>query len=80
MANGSDLTIPREALVGSAKDAQVYVIKGAIARLRNLVIGSEYGTRLTVLSGLKDNETVVVNGLNNLRDSSLVTIIQKESQ
>ncbi len=77
--HGNELTIPREALVGSMKNAQVFVINGPLARLRDVVVGSEIGTRLVVLDGLKETETVVVNGQNNLKDSSLVTIIQKEN-
>ncbi len=70
------VTIPREALVGSAKDAMVFVVDGPVAKLRNLVIGGEYDTKLVVLSGLGAGETIVINGQNNLRDNSAVTIIK----
>ena len=76
MTGGSELTIPREALVGSMKDAQVFVVDGTTARLRNIVTGSEFGTRLIVLDGLKEGETVVVSGQNNLRDGSAVAVIR----
>jgi RND family efflux transporter MFP subunit len=69
------LTIPREALVGSAKDAQVYVVQNGIAYLRNIVIGGEYDTKLSVRSGLTDGEKIVVNGQNNLKDSTAVTVL-----
>ncbi len=70
------LGIPREALVGSMKDAQIYVVQNGIAHLRNIVIGGEYGTSLSVRSGLTQGEVVVVNGQNNLKDNTAVTVLQ----
>ncbi len=70
------VSIPREALVGSAKDAQVYVVQNGVARLRSIVVDGEYGTRLSVKSGLAAGETIVVNGQNNLKDNVAVTVLQ----
>jgi RND family efflux transporter MFP subunit len=70
------LAIPREALVGSMKDAKVYVLDGSIARLRSIVVGEQKGTDLTVLGGLSGGETVVVNGQNNLKDSVAVEVVK----
>lgn len=70
------LSIPREALVGSMKDAEVYVVKDGIAHLRSIVIGGAYDTRLSVRSGLNEGEQIVVNGQNNLKDNTAVTILK----
>jgi RND family efflux transporter MFP subunit len=70
------LAIPREALVGSMKDAKVYVVDGSIARLRPIVVGEQKGTELTVLGGLQGGETIVVNGQNNLKDSVAVDMVK----
>ncbi|HEY6951342.1 MAG TPA: efflux RND transporter periplasmic adaptor subunit [Bacteroidota bacterium] len=70
------LTIPRESLVGSMKDAQVFVVENGIARLRTIVIGGEYNTNLSVKSGLTAGESVVVNGQNNLKDNVAVTVLK----
>ena len=70
------VAIPREALVGSTKDAQVFVVDGGVAHLRNLVLGGEFGTKLVVLAGIAAGETIVVNGQNNLRDNFAVTVIK----
>jgi len=75
-AGGEVLTVPRDALVGSMKNPRVFMVSNNIARLKEIVTGSEFGTQLTVLSGLGVGETVVVNGQNNLKDSTLVTIIK----
>jgi RND family efflux transporter MFP subunit len=76
LAHDEALAIPREALVGSMKDPRVFVVDGAIARERTIVVGAEAGTDLMVLSGLRAGESVVVNGQNNLKDSVAVQILR----
>jgi RND family efflux transporter MFP subunit len=76
--NSDVLAIPREALVGSMKTPQVYIVDGGVARLRNIVAGSEIGTAISVLGGLKEGDIVVTNGQNNLKDSVAVTIMNKD--
>jgi RND family efflux transporter MFP subunit len=73
---GSVVTIPREALVGSTRNAQVFVVEGQKAKLRSLVVGGESGTKLLIVSGLNGGETIVTNGQNNLKDDVPVTIIR----
>ncbi|MEQ9442698.1 MAG: efflux RND transporter periplasmic adaptor subunit [Cyclobacteriaceae bacterium] len=71
------LQIPREALVGSIKNAQVYIVNDeSIAVLRDITIGAENGNYLEVLNGLQEGETVVSAGQINLTDSMKVQVIQ----
>lgn len=70
------LMIPRAAIVGSVKDAQVYVVEGSAAHLRSIVVGSESGTMIQVLKGLNEGELVVADGQNNLTDNAVVTIVK----
>jgi|YelNatPaOPRAMG01_1025707.scaffolds.fasta_scaffold00220_36 RND family efflux transporter MFP subunit len=70
------VVIPRSALIGSVKDAQVFVDENGIAKLRNLVIGNTSDNYLEVLSGLKPGEIVVVNGQNNLKDNYKIKIVK----
>jgi RND family efflux transporter MFP subunit len=70
------LTIPRQALVGSTKRPQLYIVANGIARLRDIVVGSQVGTSLEVRSGLKEAETIVISGQNNLKDSVAVTVLK----
>lgn len=70
------LSIPRQALVGSMKDPQVFVVKDNVAKLRHIVVGEEAGDALAVLEGLQAGEMIVVNGQNNLKDDSAVDVIQ----
>jgi RND family efflux transporter MFP subunit len=70
------VSIPRQALVGSLKNPQVFVLEQETARLRTIVVGSETGTELGIVSGLQDGDLVVVNGQNNLKDSMSVEVIK----
>lgn len=72
--DSESLVIPREALVGSIKDAKVYVVNNGIAQLRNVTIGSAYESFLEIKGGINSGEQIVVNGQNNLQDSDKVII------
>jgi len=71
------IVIPRESLVGSIKEPQVFVIENGFAKLRNLTVGDQSGIYVQVLQGLKEGETIVVNGQNNLVDNLQVKILNK---
>lgn len=66
------LTIPREALVGSIKNPQVYIFENGKVRLRGIVVGSEINTKLVVTQGLNANDQVVTSGQDNLTDNMAV--------
>src|SRR5690606_8306756 len=72
----SAVVIPREALVGSIRKPQVYVVNGDKAELRDLIIGMETGTDLEILQGLSGGETIVVNGQNNLKNGVAIAIVK----
>ena len=70
------LAIPREALTGSVKAPQVYVVENGMAKLRDVVLGSQFGTNVEVINGLTSGQTIVVNGQNNLSDNVKVEILK----
>ena len=76
IGNARAVAVPRSALVGSIKTPQVYVVREGKAFLRNIVVRGEAGDTLGVQQGLVEGEQVVINGQNNLRDSSSVLIVQ----
>jgi RND family efflux transporter MFP subunit len=76
-SNHNDVVaIPREALVGSFKKPQVFVVKDGIAKIRDLVIDAAIGANVEVLSGVREGESIVINGQNNLKDNVSVTIVK----
>lgn len=76
LSQSEALMIPREAIIGSVKKPEVFVVENGVAIKRPIIAGAESGTNVQLLSGLKENETIVVNGHNNLRDSMAVSIIK----
>jgi RND family efflux transporter MFP subunit len=76
MSGEKVILIPREALVGSVKEPEVFIIKDGVAHLRKLVIGAEQGTDLVVRQGLSEGETIVTNGQENLEDNVPVTVMK----
>ncbi|MFN3780980.1 MAG: efflux RND transporter periplasmic adaptor subunit [Candidatus Kapaibacteriota bacterium] len=74
---GRALLIPREALVGSKLEPKVYVVENNIAKLRDVVLGNDYGKKLEVTQGLSDGDLVVVEGLLNLKDGTSVEIVEQ---
>ncbi|MGA9119333.1 MAG: efflux RND transporter periplasmic adaptor subunit [Bacteroidota bacterium] len=72
------LTIPRLALIGSIKDAQVFVVRGNVAALQSVVIGKQSTDFYEVASGLSEGDTVVVGGQNNLVDQTRIQIVNRQ--
>ena len=63
-------------MVGSIKHPQVFVVENNIAKRRELVVGDAVGTSVSVLQGLKEGETIVVNGQTNLKDGVVVEVVR----
>lgn len=70
------IAIPREAIVGSIKDAHVYVIVNNKAQFRKIETGLESDKDVEVTSGLNIGEQLVVTGGNNLKDGLEVNIVK----
>lgn len=68
------IVIPRNALVGSARNAAVYKVEDNVAYLQKIVLGTSTGEELEVISGLQSGDQVVINGQINLTDSTAVVI------
>ncbi|HHE32005.1 MAG TPA: efflux RND transporter periplasmic adaptor subunit [Chlorobaculum parvum] len=68
------LLIPRQALIGSASEAAVFVVLDGKAHLTKLVAGAEYGTQIEVVQGLAPGDKVVVSGQSDLDDGSPVKV------
>jgi multidrug efflux pump subunit AcrA (membrane-fusion protein) len=66
--------MPREALIGSVKDAKVFTVENGIAKLHSVIIGNAYENQLEIKDGLKSGDKIVVNGQNNLQDDDKVVI------
>jgi cobalt-zinc-cadmium efflux system membrane fusion protein len=62
------LLVPRESIVDNEGQKIVYVMRnGEEFERRNVVVGDEYGAKVTVLSGVKPGERVVTQGAYQLK-------------
>lgn len=75
-ASKSEIAIPVAALQGPAasSSASVYVVRGSVARLVQVVLGEQKGDLVYVKSGLAEGDVVVIEGADALSDGSLVRI------
>ncbi|HET9570898.1 MAG TPA: efflux RND transporter periplasmic adaptor subunit [Bacteroidales bacterium] len=71
---GTALSIPREALLGSSKNAKVYVVKNGKAQIRDILVIGGNEKVLFVSKGLAKGEQVVTAGQINLIDGMTVSI------
>ncbi len=68
------LYIPRESLLGSITDAEVYVAGNNKAILKKIVAGNGNDKFIKVISGLKEGEQVIVTGQINLSENKAIKI------
>lgn len=70
------VTIPTDAVQHGSRGSYVYVVIEDKAWVRDLSLGPASGGRTVVLTGLKDGEPVVLEGLDRLEHGRAVTIVQ----
>lgn len=68
------LSIPVSALLGSVKDAKVYVAVGNKAELRSIQTGIVTSAKVQVTKGLQAGEQVVISGQLNLENGTNISI------
>lgn len=66
----------KEAIMGKAPDAYVYVIEGNKAVLRNVKLGIKQDGYFEVKDGIKEGDSVVVMGQQRLKDGAIVKMEQ----
>lgn len=70
------LVIPRVAIPGSIKDAEVFVVKGDSAVVAKISVSPLNEKEVIVTSGLTEGDVLVVSGQINLTNGTKVKIIQ----
>jgi hypothetical protein len=70
------ISIPREALVGSARSPQVFIVENSIARLRDISVGGQFGTFIEIMDGLNEGDLVVTSGQNLIQNNFKVEIVK----
>ena len=68
------IIIPASAIVGSANQPQIYLIKNGKSILHNITISKKIQNKVVVSSGLNKGDVIVTNGFINLFDGANVIV------
>jgi len=71
------IIIPRNAISGSVKSANVYIVKNGTAHKQPVTLGMAIDRNVEVLSGLVSGDSIVTAGLINVSEGSEVKNVQK---
>jgi membrane fusion protein (multidrug efflux system) len=70
----STLLIPYRSVVEALGEFFVFVVKDSVAVQKKVALGTRIGPDIVVRSGLLQGERVVTDGVQKLRDSSVVRL------
>jgi RND family efflux transporter MFP subunit len=68
------IIIPASAMVGTAIQPQVYLIKKGKSVMQNITISKNIQNKVVVSSGLKEGDVIVTNGFINLYDGANIIV------
>jgi len=68
----SGILIPRKAVVGSAKSANVYLVRDGKAAKQEVALGQMVGDRIEIVQGLNPGDEIIISGIMNVNDGSIV--------
>jgi RND family efflux transporter MFP subunit len=76
-ASGKALMIPRKAIIGSLRDAKVYIAQtNNTAQLRTIKVGMVKGDKIEVIEGIAEGENIIITGQINLQDGAKISVIK----
>lgn len=68
------ISIPASAIVGTANQPQVYLVKNGKSTLQNITISQRVKNKVVVSDGLMEGDVIVTNGFINLFDSANIIV------
>jgi len=68
----------KERFFNRGLDNYLYVVSGNKAKLRHVKLGIQDLEKIEVVEGLSTNEKVIIRGIENLQDGSLVQATKEE--
>jgi len=74
---GTPILVPNAAILTDGTDHRVFVLRGGRAFRTAVAVGMTDGERTVILDGIAGDDTVATVGINNLRDSALVKIVDR---
>jgi membrane fusion protein (multidrug efflux system) len=74
---GNPLAVPASAVQSDGVTSRVFLIRGGRSFQVPVTVGATDGERTAILRGLAEHDTVATVGINNLKDSSRVTVVNR---
>lgn len=71
------ILIPRNAIIGSINDAQVYIVRNGMAIRKAVTAGNIVGDHIEIIDGLQKGDSLVIAGLINISDGVPVKSIKE---
>ncbi|HEY6952820.1 MAG TPA: efflux RND transporter periplasmic adaptor subunit, partial [Bacteroidota bacterium] len=71
---GGSLLVPYKAVVEQMGEYFAFVVRGTNVSQQRIVLGMSINDKVVVLSGLKEGDQIVTEGVQKLRDNSPVTV------
>ncbi len=68
------LTVPQEALSGKEGQYYVYTVEGNHAKRQTVEIGQILGQNVEIISGLSQEQQVIITNINKLKDQDLIRV------
>lgn len=74
------VVVPYKAITEQLGEFFVYVVDSSKVTQRKVALGKQLGNSVIIKDGLKDGETIVTEGVQNLREGSAITVAQPTSK
>lgn len=76
-ADSLSFFVPRKAIVGSLKEADVYIVSGDKVNLTSVITGNIIDGQVQIVKGIESGDMVVVEGNYNIYDHATVKIMNE---
>jgi RND family efflux transporter MFP subunit len=70
------ILLPSSTLIVRAAGPQVAAIQNSTVRVRKIILGRDFGQQIEVLSGVAENEMIVINPTDAMREGAQVKVAQ----
>lgn len=67
--------VPRRAIIGSLKDASIYVINNNKSIIKKIITGNIVNGQVKVIDGIKENDSIIVEGNYNIYDQATIKVM-----
>jgi len=72
--DNSAILVPSQAIIPTARGKQVALYSNGLVQMKEVTTGTRDSSRIQILSGLQEGDTIVTTGLMSLKDSSRVQL------